>query len=97
MQCSHCAHPKSIGYGTSRGVQRYRCQGRCSNHSNRSRIGILTVHHKANDSWLDLFDPFHGGFQAKSLSITIKDDYLKTLCKTGLSEQQHQVVRSMVE
>ena len=26
MQCSHCAHPDSIRYGTSRGVQRYRCQ-----------------------------------------------------------------------
>ena len=26
MQCPHCAHPDSIRYGTSRGVQRYRCQ-----------------------------------------------------------------------
>ena len=28
MQCLHCAHPDSIRYGTSRGVQRYRyrCQ-----------------------------------------------------------------------
>ena len=26
MQCPHCAHPDSILYGTSRGVQRYRCQ-----------------------------------------------------------------------
>ncbi len=26
MQCPHCAHPGSIRYGTSRGVQRYRCQ-----------------------------------------------------------------------
>ena len=26
MQCHHCAHPDSIRYGTSRGVQRYRCQ-----------------------------------------------------------------------
>jgi transposase-like protein len=27
MQRPHCAHPDSIRYGTSRGVQRYRCQG----------------------------------------------------------------------
>ena len=26
MQCPHCAHPDYICYGTSRGVQRYRCQ-----------------------------------------------------------------------
>ena len=26
MQCPHCAHLDSIRYGTSRGVQRYRCQ-----------------------------------------------------------------------
>ena len=26
MQCPHCVHPDSIRYGTSRGVQRYRCQ-----------------------------------------------------------------------
>ena len=26
MQCPHCAHPDSIRYGTSRGVQRFRCQ-----------------------------------------------------------------------
>ena len=26
MQCPQCAHPDSIRYGTSRGVQRYRCQ-----------------------------------------------------------------------
>ena len=26
MQCPHCAHPDSIRYGTSRGVQRSRCQ-----------------------------------------------------------------------
>ena len=26
MQCPPCAHPDSIRYGTSRGVQRYRCQ-----------------------------------------------------------------------
>ena len=26
MQCPHCAHPDSIRYGTSRGVQRLRCQ-----------------------------------------------------------------------
>ena len=26
MQCPHCAHPDSIRYGASRGVQRYRCQ-----------------------------------------------------------------------
>ena len=26
MQFPHCAHPDSIRYGTSRGVQRYRCQ-----------------------------------------------------------------------
>ena len=26
MQCPHCAHPDSIRYGISRGVQRYRCQ-----------------------------------------------------------------------
>ena len=26
MQCPHCAHPDSIRYGTSRGVQRYRCK-----------------------------------------------------------------------
>ena len=26
MQCPHCAHPGSIRYGTSQGVQRYRCQ-----------------------------------------------------------------------
>ena len=26
MQCPHCAHPDSIRYGTSRGVQSYRCQ-----------------------------------------------------------------------
>ena len=26
MQCPHCAHPDSISYGTSRGVQRFRCQ-----------------------------------------------------------------------
>ena len=26
MQCSHCAHLDSIRYGTSWGVQRYRCQ-----------------------------------------------------------------------
>ena len=26
MQCPHCAHPDSIRYGTSRSVQRYRCQ-----------------------------------------------------------------------
>ena len=26
MQCPHCAHPDSIRFGTSRGVQRYRCQ-----------------------------------------------------------------------
>ena len=26
MQCSHCAHPDSIRYGTSRGFQRYHCQ-----------------------------------------------------------------------
>jgi transposase-like protein len=26
MQCPHCAHPGSIRYGTSRGVQRYRYQ-----------------------------------------------------------------------
>ena len=26
MQCPHCAHPDSIRYGTSRGVQRYRFQ-----------------------------------------------------------------------
>ena len=26
MQCPHCAHPDSIRYGPSRGVQRYRCQ-----------------------------------------------------------------------
>ena len=26
MQCPHCAQPDSIRYGTSRGVQRYRCQ-----------------------------------------------------------------------
>ena len=26
MQCPHCAHPDSIRYGTSRGVQRCRCQ-----------------------------------------------------------------------
>ena len=26
MQCPHCAHPDSIRYGTSLGVQRYRCQ-----------------------------------------------------------------------
>ena len=26
MQCPHCAHPESIRYGTSRGVQRYHCQ-----------------------------------------------------------------------
>ena len=26
MQCPHCAHPDSIRYGTSRDVQRYRCQ-----------------------------------------------------------------------
>ena len=27
MQSPHCAHPDYIRYGTSRGVQRYRCQG----------------------------------------------------------------------
>ncbi len=26
MQCPHCVYPDSIHYGTSRGVQRYRCQ-----------------------------------------------------------------------
>ena len=26
MQCPHCAHPDSIRDGTSRDVQRYRCQ-----------------------------------------------------------------------
>ena len=26
MQCPHCAHSDSIRYGTSRGVQRYRCK-----------------------------------------------------------------------
>ncbi len=26
MQCPHCAHPDPIRYGTSRGVQRSRCQ-----------------------------------------------------------------------
>ena len=26
MQCPHCAHPDSIRYGTSQGLQRYRCQ-----------------------------------------------------------------------
>ena len=26
MQCPHCAHPDSIRYGNSRGVQRYHCQ-----------------------------------------------------------------------
>ena len=26
MQCPDCAHPHYILYGTSRGVQRYRCQ-----------------------------------------------------------------------
>ena len=26
MQCPHCPHPDSIRYGTSRGVQRCRCQ-----------------------------------------------------------------------
>ena len=26
MQCPPCAHPDSIRYGTSRGVQRFRCQ-----------------------------------------------------------------------
>ena len=26
MQCPHCAHPDSIRYGTSRGVQSSRCQ-----------------------------------------------------------------------
>ena len=26
MQYPHCTHPDSIRYGTSRGVQRYRCQ-----------------------------------------------------------------------
>ena len=28
MQCPRCAHSDSILYGTSRGVQRYRCQAR---------------------------------------------------------------------
>ena len=28
MQCPHCAHLDSIRYGTSRGVQGYRCQDR---------------------------------------------------------------------
>ena len=26
MQCPHCAYPDYIRYGTSHGVQRYRCQ-----------------------------------------------------------------------
>ena len=53
MQCHHCAHPDSIRYGASRGVQRYRCQACRRIFQTRRRDKDPALKQQASQLYLD--------------------------------------------